>query len=488
MKKKHLLSLLFSAAAAICFALFFYTVNTPLGASIGSDNAMYLTMGTALSHGFLPYRNIFDHKGPLLFFLQWLPQAFTGGYSTIAVFCQEVLVLFAALRLLAAIARETDAPEIPAQLIYLALFCALPDGGNLSEEYTAVPTLLGLLAALRCFRSGVPEKGLRGNAFVLGLCTCAAFLTRANNMLPLAGLTAALTLGLLMMRRFPALLACAMGFAGGFLILLVPVCLWFFANGILGDAFYGSIIHNMLYAAGSGNGSGRIYHLLHEDYGHIALFFGFLAAAGALVLLRRKNGLLALGLLGAALCGGYAAFISQKFYIHYLTISLPAAAVGSCLVCGALPKGKPRTGVTALAAVFCLIWLGVSGVSANRQRLADSADLPQFTEDANSLYSLVPEEDRSRFMAYRVEPRWYVVTKALPCMRFYFLQEILADADPAVMDEIVETLQTDPPLWLVIFHDRPFSPPYDSRVQKIFEERYAFVAAAGDYQLLKLQE
>ena len=109
-------------------------------------------------------------------------------------------------------------------------------------------------------------------------------------------------------------------------------------------------------------------------------------------------------------------------------------------------------------------------------------------EEAIALYDQVPEEDRDRFLAYRVEPKWYVATKALPCMRFYFLQEILADADPAVMDEIVECYENEPPLWVVLFYNRPFSPPYDKRVQEILDTRYEFVDARGQYQLLRLKE
>ena len=101
---------LFGAAAslllALAFSLVFYAFNTPLGPSIGSDNAMYLTMGTALANGYAPYTEIFDHKGPVLFLIQWLPQALSGGYSTLAVFVQEVLVLAGCLLLLRAIAGE----------------------------------------------------------------------------------------------------------------------------------------------------------------------------------------------------------------------------------------------------------------------------------------------------------------------------------------------------------------------------------------------
>ena len=88
-----------SACAGDCrrLLLIFYTCNTPLGPAVGSDNAMYLTMGTALAKGYAPYSEIFDHKGPLLFILQMIPQLFTSGYSTLAVFVQEVLFLWASL-------------------------------------------------------------------------------------------------------------------------------------------------------------------------------------------------------------------------------------------------------------------------------------------------------------------------------------------------------------------------------------------------------
>ena len=119
-------------------------------------------------------------------------------------------------------------------------------------------------------------------------------------------------------------------------------------------------------------------------------------------------------------------------------------------------------------------------------RLAEREGLDTFTQNAQTLMAHVPEEERDRFMAYRVEPKWYVAAEALPCMRFYFLQEILAQADPAVMDEIVATFESEPPLWLVIYYNRAFDPPYDARVEEIMRTRYAFVDAAGEYQLLRL--
>ena len=83
-----------SLLLALAYSLVIYYCNTPIGASIGSDSAMYLTMGTALAQGYAPYLDIFDHKGPLLFILQTIPQAIAGGYSLTSVFVMEVLFRF----------------------------------------------------------------------------------------------------------------------------------------------------------------------------------------------------------------------------------------------------------------------------------------------------------------------------------------------------------------------------------------------------------
>ena len=99
-----------SLLLALGFMLIFGICNTPLGPVIGSDNAIYLTMGTAIAQGYAPYTEIFDHKGPLLFVLEAIPQALAGGYSTLAVFVMEVLFLFACLRVLCAICRTLRAP------------------------------------------------------------------------------------------------------------------------------------------------------------------------------------------------------------------------------------------------------------------------------------------------------------------------------------------------------------------------------------------
>ena len=60
---------LLSAAMALVFGLIFYTFNTPLGPSIGSDNAMYLTLCMALARSYATYTQIFALNGPMLYLI-----------------------------------------------------------------------------------------------------------------------------------------------------------------------------------------------------------------------------------------------------------------------------------------------------------------------------------------------------------------------------------------------------------------------------------
>ena len=437
-KKALALNLLLSLLMAAGYMLLFAYNSTPLGAAIGSDNAMYLTMGTALAKGWAPYVDVFDHKGPLLFALQGLPQWIGGGYNLTAVFLQEVVALFACLTVVRALARALSCPPVWAQLVYLAMTCAFMDGGNLTEEYTNLPTLLALYMALRVFGQEKIGEKLFLPAAGMGVCAAAAFSLRANNALPIFALVAVLAAGLAITQRFAQLGQCAAGFTLGLLAVFLPILIWLAAKGALSAAWYGAIIHNMMYAD-SGTGD-RFAALFTTSYGHMAMIIAAFACTGAM-------------------------------------------AVVSAL---RQPRAQKAAALT-LAAVSAL-WLGISGVSANAARLSEREGLAQFAADAQTLMAQVPEDERDSFMAYRVEPKWYVAAKALPCMRFYFLQEILAQADPAVMDEIVDTFETDPPRWLVLFYNRTFSPPYDERVAQIFETEYERVDTAGQYQLLRLKE
>jgi len=188
-----------------------------------------------------------------------------------------------------------------------------------------------------------------------------------------------------------------------------------------------------------------------------------------------------IGIDGMMLIGSFFAVLASYYLGSW------AAALGVVMLFAAM-KDVPRPARLAAAMVLCAACAAQLihvGQIENRQRVQEHEKYTILEAQTEELLSHVPQEERSDLLAYRTEPKWYVAAKAMPYLRFYFLQEILAQADPAVMDEIVLTLRDDPPKWLVIFYNREFGPPYDPRVAQIFDTEYEFVDARGDYQLLR---
>lgn len=97
------------------------------------------------------------------------------------------------------------------------------DGGNLTEEYTNLPTLLALYMALRVFGQEKIGEKLFLPAAGMGVCAAAAFSLRANNALPIFALVAVLAAGLAITQRFAQLGQCAAGFTLGLLAVFLPI-------------------------------------------------------------------------------------------------------------------------------------------------------------------------------------------------------------------------------------------------------------------------
>src|SRR5579885_833747 len=62
------------------------------------DSAVFAYVGWAMKHGLMPYRDIWDHKGPLLYYLQYAGFSLTPN-STLGIGLIEVVALCVAFLL-----------------------------------------------------------------------------------------------------------------------------------------------------------------------------------------------------------------------------------------------------------------------------------------------------------------------------------------------------------------------------------------------------
>ncbi|MBI4927784.1 MAG: hypothetical protein HY835_08455 [Anaerolineae bacterium] len=164
--------------------LFALSQALPVGQRLADvDSGVFQYIGWKILQGGLPYRDVWDHKGPLIYFLNGLGLFLWGGNPR-GIFVLEVAFYLSGLACMfwALIRLLHPLPALVGCAVWTALFLAFLDGGNLTEEYALLFSAAALLAFT--YRRQCP-----GLAFgVIGLAAAGAFWLRPN----LAGLPAIL--------------------------------------------------------------------------------------------------------------------------------------------------------------------------------------------------------------------------------------------------------------------------------------------------------
>lgn len=209
------------------------------------DSGFFLYSGWRLLEGDTPYMDFWDHKPPLIYFLNTAGLALGGG-SVWGVWLIEWLFLSAACLLAFRLLRKTFGVWAAGLSVSLMLgaFWLLILGGNYTTEY-AIP----LQFACFVLSSGMrKERDDLGRMVILGILGAGLFLLKQN----LVGLPIVI-FALRMMertreRKMPAAFRELGGLMVGFGIVLLPVVWYFAAHGALGDFWDAAFRFNAYYA------------------------------------------------------------------------------------------------------------------------------------------------------------------------------------------------------------------------------------------------
>ena len=89
---------IFLVLYALILLLWYSYTTSPLYNRIGFDSEIFKIMGIGILEGKVPYRVLFDHKGPVIFFITALGQLFSPGRTglfllrTVSLSCAFVLI------------------------------------------------------------------------------------------------------------------------------------------------------------------------------------------------------------------------------------------------------------------------------------------------------------------------------------------------------------------------------------------------------------
>lgn len=100
----------------------------------GTDSSVFRTVAMMMDRGYVPYRDTFDHKGPLIYILNWLGMQISYYRG---IWLIEFAALFGTFLYMYKIIRIFCSRKLSVVLLIvcMALLFSYFDGGNLTEEY-----------------------------------------------------------------------------------------------------------------------------------------------------------------------------------------------------------------------------------------------------------------------------------------------------------------------------------------------------------------
>lgn len=174
-----LISYIILAVASTLFMLLFAYNTSPLFEYLVVDSGMYLVIGKAMAQGETLYSGLFDHKGPIIFIFNMLPQLFIDG--TMGVWLTELLLIIISAIMIYKIADRYigNAFSLCVPFVYIWITVTLFNGGNYTEEYSNFFCVISLFIFDKWHR----EKKLTIKmSYLLGLCFAFTFFLRPNNV------------------------------------------------------------------------------------------------------------------------------------------------------------------------------------------------------------------------------------------------------------------------------------------------------------------
>lgn len=209
-----------------------------------TDSSVFLYMGQRVLDGGIPYRDVWDHKGPLIYYIDALGLGIGSG-SRWGVWLLEALFVFGAAWLAFDFMTKVFSrwPAVFATGLFLLKLNLVLDDGNLVEEYALLFQFLMLWLFWRGLQTHRPLTfGWIGAVAALG------FLLRPNIVaIPLA-IGGYLIWEALAQRKDIVWKQIGAALGGGLLTLAV-VTLYFYINGALTDFWSAAFSFNFVYDA-----------------------------------------------------------------------------------------------------------------------------------------------------------------------------------------------------------------------------------------------
>lgn len=427
------------------------------------DSALFRFFGKEILKGKTPYLDIWDHKGPVLYFIQAVGAL--GGCTnkgTNVLFLMQLLSMYLSFFFLFKTYLLLTAEKSSLWKFTAITICSLSvlgltiESGNLSEEWCLPMTCCSFyLIAAYAQQSAKSHEHPPIHSFIHGIGLGMMTMIRPNNALPVCAGLFVIGLDLIFNKMWKNILKNVLTGLLGICCIWLPVILWFYARGALNEMIYAAFTFNLNYSA----------YRAHTHYTGTAFITRYLpillsALSLAVFWLKKRTFQLFDGIMAAILTISAWMLLTTNVYLHYFTIFIPVLFL--VFACCSNRYNFPGT---IILLILC-VWFGWQHL----QRIPDLISLhrqpPMFTETEK-----IPVGERNAVIAVNMPPELYLNYGLEPVSRFCAYQHVHFGTAPELKLEFLDTLEQNPPNWILAFCSGETHIP---EVQELIDRDYIY--------------
>lgn len=371
---------------SILFLLVFSWSTSPLYMLFGGDSPWYQIIGLGITQGKVPYVDLFDHKGPLVFFADAL--GFSLGCGKLGIFFLQVAfmtVTFTFIYKTAALFASTPKRAAAAFALTLIPLVDFIIEGNQCEEWMLPWTSVSLYLICRYILSG-EEKHSPWMSLFYGLSFGVLFYIRPNDgVMWVASLFLGLFILWLVRKQYRQILPNVGAFLGGALTVSAFVFGYFLKHNAVGDFLYGMIFLNLHYAGDA-----------FFTWGGSGMIIIPAIIIVAILIMAKRDGRKDFRYIFIPMLVLVIALIGKRDFYHYLIPFVPTIAV--CFAMCLEHRWK------AFLWIVCVLFAVFSfrEFKCITKGLLNKARYTEFYEQTDALLDNVPEAERNNIWNYNL--------------------------------------------------------------------------------------
>jgi hypothetical protein len=473
------------------------------------DSGVFLYVGWRFLSGDIPYRDVWDHKPPLIYFVDALGIAATPN-SLWGIWFLEFIFIFLTLFLIYKLLdREFGIyAALAGTTVLTSGLLTILARGNVTEEYALVFQALGFWLFVNAWKKDFPARA----SFWIGLYGGLAFNFKQTTI----GIWVAYALILLVIRIFQQKIPLKdlLSLAAGWAVPSIAFVLYFASQNALGDYWEQAFRYNFIYI-GKHEGMRRLIPVFIKGFAYLRngwvlylTILGWLAGLGYAWLKRRNfaqiHPLVLIALVNLPIEVVFIT-ISGRSILHYYLTPLPVMAILAGVLVytapslvGAIPRMSSQKAQRWVPAIMlAIVLLGqieqvkyypeyVQGLRENDKAPVIEYLLKNTGQDDKVL--IIGAESVVNFMARREAPTRYVYQYPLallgrrPMFEEYFKQ--ILDDQPALIIDTRGRARLDEKLYT----------PLQKRSQivrdgvKYLGENYEQVAQFGEWFVYRIKQ